>query len=225
MPASWSSFCSSSLPKYGMYGLISHGQRVGGAAVGAHGDPARVPPSSSAVVPVVPVVGPVVVRPGRVAGHDGAVAGQAAPPWTRRPARTRGASRCSATSRESPADTSSPTARRNATSSLRLRKTRTKEGSTRATRNRTPMTTVRAWVTSSTVGPWSPRAATTTWTSSPATAMASRRIRVAAMGGSPRPGHEEADDHVAEEEAEGDDEGDPVGEEVRRRRGRPATGR
>ena len=78
-------------------------------------------------------------------------------------------------------------ARRNASSSFRLRKTRRNDGSTKAMRNRTPITTVRASVTSLTVGPCSQRAATTTWTSSPATATPSRRIRVAAIGGSPRP--------------------------------------
>ena len=54
-------------------------------------------------------------------------------------------------------------------------------------RNRIPIATVTAWVTSSTVGPCRPNATTTTCTSSPATATASRRIRTEAMSGSPRP--------------------------------------
>ena len=47
-------------------------------------------------------------------------------------------------------------ARRKASSSLRLRKTRRNEGSTSAIRNRTPITTVRARVTRLTVGPLQP---------------------------------------------------------------------
>ena len=49
------------------------------------------------------------------------------------------------------------------------------------------MSTVRAWLPRVILSLCRPSAATATWTSSPATAMASRRMRVRAIGGSPRP--------------------------------------
>ena len=88
------------------------------------------------------------------------------------------------------------------------------------------MATVTAWVTSVTVGPCRPSAATTTCTSSPATATASRRIRTEAIERLARSRREQADDDVGEQEAEGDGERDPVGEEVGRRlRPRERAGR
>ena len=45
------------------------------------------------------------------------------------------------------------------------------------------MTTVTSWSTNCTVMPEMPRAATTTWSSSPAVAMASSRIRYLAIRG------------------------------------------
>ena len=101
-------------------------------------------------------------------------------------AQTWGSNR-SPTSLEPPAETSSPTACRNATSSRRLSGTRKKDGSTSAVRNKTPITTVSISEISAVVVPCSASAATTTCTWRPATATASSRIRYAAIGGSPIP--------------------------------------
>ena len=215
MLASWSSLCSSSLPKYGMYGLmLTASEWVAPLCVRTVMRRCFAPSRGGLYVQgrtrrrrATPGSGPPRCR--RWPGGR---------PPTRPRARTRGAAGARPRPRESPAETSSSMARRKASSSFRLKKTRRNEGRTSAMRNKTPIATVRARVTRLTVGPRRPRAATTTWTSRPD----HRDGEQAHPGGGdrrlPAPGHEQADDDVAEQETECDPEGHAVGEEVRRRR-------